>query len=107
MTWEISHTTEALDNARENLLFKATTTEGAAWLIACRAAQVGGNKSERQLRAEYKRLGTGFAESIAEAAFEYAVTEVRLTDNGGYNLWLTKDGSYTVSFDKGDTNETI
>lgn len=99
MPWELSHTPEALDNARGNLLLKAATPECAAWLIAVRAAQVSGKKSERQLRAEYKRLGAGFAESIAEAVFEYALSEVRLTDNGGSNLWLTKDGSYKVSFD--------
>lgn len=100
MAWNESHTEDAKRDALENLKRKATTPEGATWLIACRAAQVGGKKAERQLRAEYQRLGAGFADNIAEAVFEYAVSEVRLTDNGGYNLWLTKDGSYKISFDK-------
>lgn len=119
MAWNWSHTTEAYENARGNVLDIARDDPMQTLVILAEweATAIGDDSfdfpefSEKEYRKSFKRNGkryyrareTGmdlhFLEGIAETIWDKA-SEFQTCDNGGYNAWICPYGCHSVPFDR-------
>lgn len=95
--WEWSHTNEAYDNVRENIhnLPHETLVEIMhEWDVY---EHFGKDPSVEDFKKVPKKENLP-SDVLADAIFEKA-SELRLTDNGGFNFWISPWGDHTVSAD--------
>jgi hypothetical protein len=112
MAWELSHSADALCNARRNIRALPTETiiEALAEINASTQSESGShyeldadkfNAEVARLTAENKRLH--LHEVIADEVWTWAIETGRTTDDGGFNLLVCPYGCHEVSLsDKGN-----
>jgi hypothetical protein len=96
MAWEWSHTTEAYDNARENVDNLPRKT-----LLVILREWAYHDREQRGKDGSF-RLPNGIRSMPRSELAEMVNTrmeEQRTCDSGGFNAWCCPEGCHTVSFD--------
>ena len=106
MAWEISHTAEAMFNARNNTARLDSETLAVIWAEQKMHDIMGDenvpfkawNRRYVSLLLRGRKKVQQFRDAIVNDIFEWA--ELHGTcSNGGFQMWLCADGCHTVSFD--------
>src|SRR5262245_10059258 len=110
MAWSWSHTPEAYENARLNLLDLDLDTLRVTWAewMACPPADDGFRYDEDFVLDDYEaaldRSASFDAETLAESIWDFAAEQQTCT-NGGWEAWICPSGCHTVPFSRGDDDE--
>lgn len=100
MSWEWSHTNEAYEAAKSNLQSKDRDFLEVAYCewVAMLATVKNENLDWLEVyNAEMQRVKEMQTESLIDHIWERA-SELRTSDNGGFNAYMCPDGCHTVSF---------
>jgi hypothetical protein len=98
MAWEISHTQEAWDNVRHNLLHWSKEDLAEA-LADDLFEKLGMELEHEQASLDYQKLLLSASqEELVQVALE-KIEENNLCDNGGHSFWIDIEGYHKVSVD--------